>query len=64
MTKAELLRALEPFDDDIEVLAIDDGRAYEIEDAGYGTILANNYGCLLLHTGARAVVRWMPRKRT
>lgn len=55
MTKQELLEALQPYTDDIEIVIAADGRFFEIDHAGYGTNSRQD-GVALLTKGAQMLV--------
>jgi hypothetical protein len=61
VTKEELLRALEPFTSDLEIMIGSRGRWYEVDNAEYATRFSGD-GCLVLNLGAQILLRTRPAK--
>jgi hypothetical protein len=63
MTKAELLRALEPFTDETEIMIGDRDRWFETQSWQYGQRLNGN-GVVIIELGARILldIRYMRAK--
>lgn len=60
MTKAELLEALAPFDDELEIMIGSSGRWYEVDHTEYAQRFSGD-GCLVLQLGAQILLRVRPR---
>lgn len=60
MTKGELMRALEPFTDEIEILIDDGDRSFEVDHWRYGLIQGT--GVLVMRRGAQVMWRLSPKK--
>ena len=59
MTKAQLLEALKPFTDEVEIMIGDNGHWYEVGDRKYAQRF-NGEGCLVLMVGAKILLKVKP----
>ncbi len=62
MTKYELLRYLEPFTDDIEIVVGTGDLCFESDSCEY--FLRNGTGMVAIHQGAQVLIRSRPKSAT